>query len=187
VTATEAALLGLLLKRPMSGYDLQKEVDRSVGYFWSPAKTQIYATLPKLVAAGLATQERVVQDARPDKTVYAITHEGRNALRAWIDEAPLAGPQGRNLLLLKVFFGSIADPDSLVAQIRERREEAELLREELRRLDEEPGAKDEPFQALTRRYGLAYAEAIARWAEDAERELERLGRATRERRPARRP
>ena len=52
LTATEAALLGLLRKGPMSGYDLRKDVERSVGYFWAPAKTQIYATLPRLVEAG---------------------------------------------------------------------------------------------------------------------------------------
>lgn len=185
MTTTEAALLGLLARAPMSGYDLQKEVERSVGYFWSPAKTQIYATLPKLVAAGFATQERVVQQSRPDKTIYAITDAGGDALRAWIDRAPTDGPQGRNLLLLKVFFGAFADPERLAEQVRERREEAERLRAELERLHSAPGARDEPYQTLTRRYGLLYAEAVTRWAEEAEQELERLGRATRERRPAR--
>ena len=33
LTTTEAALLGLLRKGPMSGYDLRKDVERSVGYF----------------------------------------------------------------------------------------------------------------------------------------------------------
>ena len=59
LTATEAALLGLLRKGPMSGYDLRKDVERSVGYFWAPAKTQIYATLPRLVESGFcATSSR---------------------------------------------------------------------------------------------------------------------------------
>jgi PadR family transcriptional regulator, regulatory protein AphA len=70
LTATEAALLGLLQKGPMSGYDLRKDVERSIGYFWAPAKTQIYSTLPRLVEAGFATQQRVVQAARPDKVSY---------------------------------------------------------------------------------------------------------------------
>ncbi len=73
LTATEAALLGLLRKGPMSGYDLRKDVERSIGYFWAPAKTQIYSTLPRLVEAGFATQQRVVQSARPDKTIYELT------------------------------------------------------------------------------------------------------------------
>jgi DNA-binding PadR family transcriptional regulator len=174
LTTTEAALLGLLRKRPMSGYDLRKEVEKSVGYFWAPAKTQIYATLPKLVEAGHATDEKVVQDARPDKTIYSITDAGREALRDWIENAPLDAGQGRNLILLKVYFGSAADTETLLRQLRERREDAERLRAELEELDAIPGARDDPFQTLTRRWGLEYAEALLRWTEEAERELERL-------------
>jgi PadR family transcriptional regulator, regulatory protein AphA len=175
LTTTEAALLGLLRKQPMSGYDLRKDVERSVGYFWSPAKTQIYATLPRLVEAGFATQEKVVQDARPDKTIYSITDEGREALREWVEEAPLEGGQGRNVILLKVFFGEGAEPAALRAQLDERRAEAEGLLAELREL-EEAGKGTSPFQALTRRFGFLYAEALLRWTEEADLELERLSR-----------
>ena len=66
LTTTEAALVGLLRKGPMSGYDLRKDVERSVGYFWAPAKTQIYATLPKLVEAGSPRRRR--SSRRPGPT-----------------------------------------------------------------------------------------------------------------------
>jgi PadR family transcriptional regulator, regulatory protein AphA len=173
LTATEAALLGLLRKRPMSGYDLRKDVERSVAYFWAPAKTQIYATLPKLVGAGLATQERVVQDARPDKTVYAITPAGREALREWVEEAPLDAGQGRNLLLLKLYFGEDVDQEALRRQLRERRADAQRLLSELENL-EEAGAGGSPYEALTRRWGFIYGEALKRWTEEAEAALARL-------------
>lgn len=173
LTTTEAALLGLLRTRPMSGYDLQKDVERSVGYFWTPAKTQIYATLPKLVAAGYATQERVVQEARPDKTIYAITDVGREALREWVERAPLDAGQGRNLLLLKLYFGEGADRAALQRQLRERRADAERLLSELEEL-EEAGAGGSPFQALTRRWGLVYGEALLRWTEEAEDALSQI-------------
>jgi PadR family transcriptional regulator AphA len=178
LTTTEAALLGLLRKRPMSGYDLQKDVLRSVGYFWAPAKTQTYATLPKLVAAGYATQERVAQEVRPDKTVYAITEKGREALREWVEEAPLDAGQGRNLLLLKVYFGEGVDRGALLRQVRERRSEAEQLLSELEEL-EEAGAGGSPFEALTRRWGFLYAEALRRWTEEGEAALEAIPRRAR--------
>ena len=173
LTTTEAALLGLLRKRPMSGYDLRKDVERSVVYFWAPAKTQIYATLPKLVDAGYATQERVVQDARPDKTVYAITDAGRDALREWVEEAPLDAGQGRNLLLLKLYFGADADQEALRRQLHERREDAHRLLSELEEL-EEAGAGGSPYEALTRRWGFIYGEALQRWTEEAEAALASL-------------
>ncbi|MBA2383411.1 MAG: PadR family transcriptional regulator, partial [Actinobacteria bacterium] len=86
LTATEAALLGLLaLRGGQSGYDLKKAVDASVGYFWKPAKTQIYAVLPRLVAAGLATRRAVAQHDRPDKSVHRPTAAGRAALTEWLE------------------------------------------------------------------------------------------------------
>ncbi|HEX7256352.1 MAG TPA: PadR family transcriptional regulator [Gaiellaceae bacterium] len=173
LTTTEAALLGLLRKGPMSGYDLRKDVERSVGYFWAPAKTQIYATLPKLVEAGHATQEKVVQRARPDKTVYELTEAGREALREWVEEAPLEAGHGRNLILLKLYFGEEADPEALRRQLAARREDAERLRAELEELDA-AGAGGSPFEAITRRWGFLYAEALLSWAREAERALERL-------------
>lgn len=166
LTATEAALLGLLRKGPMSGYDLRKDVERSVGYFWAPAKTQIYATLPRLVEAGHATQEKIVQSARPDKTIYELTASGREALREWVEEAPLDAGHGRNLILLKLYLGEGADPDALLRQVGERRENAERLHAELEELDAS-GADGSPFEAITRRWGLLYAEALLRWTEEA--------------------
>jgi hypothetical protein len=62
----------------------------------------------------------------------------------------------------------------VLRQVRERREGAERLLAELRALDAEPGAQRDAFQALTRRYGLLYAEAVVHWTEDAERELGRV-------------
>ena len=166
LTTTEAALLGLLRKGPMSGYDLRKDVERSVGYFWAPAKTQIYATLPKLVELGLATPQRIVQSARPDKTVYELTDAGREALREWVEEAPLDAGHGRNLILLKLYFGEDADHEALRRQLEERRADAERLLAELEEL-EAAGAGGSPFEAMTRRWGFLYAEALLRWADEA--------------------
>jgi PadR family transcriptional regulator, regulatory protein AphA len=166
LTTTEAALLGLLRKGPMSGYDLRKDAERSVGYFWAPAKTQIYATLPRLVESGHATQQRIVQSARPDKTIYELTESGREALREWIEEAPLDAGHGRNLILMKLYFGADADPETLRRQLAERRAEAEQLLAEIGEL-EEAGASGSPFEAITRRWGRLYAEALLCWTDEA--------------------
>jgi PadR family transcriptional regulator, regulatory protein AphA len=172
LTATEAAILGLLGRGPRSGYDLKKAVEGSVGYFWSPAKSQIYAVLPRLVDAGLASVRRVRQEQRPDKQVYRITARGREALRAWLD-TPLGAPEpDRNPLLLKLFFGAEADPHALLEHVRARREEAEQLKAELVAIDRAPRKGDDFFPRLTRRYGHRYADAIIRWARETERDLQ---------------
>ena len=80
VTATEVAVLGLLADGERSGYDLLRAAERSVGFFWTPAKTQLYAVLRKLVENGFATSRLVRQYERPDKTLYRLTDLGRSTV-----------------------------------------------------------------------------------------------------------
>jgi PadR family transcriptional regulator, regulatory protein AphA len=177
LTTTEAAVLGLLSHGPRSGYDLKKAVESSVGLFWAPAKSQIYAVLPLLVEAGFATARKVAQDQRPDKSVYRLTRAGRAALKAWLEETPPPDPP-RNLLLTKVFFGDIVSSDVLAGHIRQRRLEAEQLRAVLEEI-EARADPDDLHRAVTRGWGLEYTRAFIRWAKQAERELSSRGRSSR--------
>src|SRR5918992_247670 len=107
LTATEYAVLGLLTRGEKSGYDLRKSAERSVGYFWTPAKSRIYAILPRLVDAGLVRRRDVAQSGRPNKQVYRLTRTGVEALRHWVAEQPLEPETSRNSLLVKMFFGDL--------------------------------------------------------------------------------
>ena len=169
LTATEYAVLGLLTRGEQSGYDLRKLADRSVGYFWTPAKSRIYATLPRLVDAGLVRRRDVVQSGRPDKQLYLLTRKGEEALRRWIAEEPLEPETSRNTLLVKLFFGDFAEPEQVLAHVRQRRAEAEQLKAEIEAIDAE--SQDDLYPRLTRLYGLEYAKGIIRWAKAAERAL----------------
>jgi PadR family transcriptional regulator, regulatory protein AphA len=171
LTATEAALLGLLRKGEMSGYDLRKLVERSVGYYWAPAKTQIYLSLPRLVESGLATRRTVRQTERPDKHLYAITDAGREAVSDWVRRAPLDAGLGRNVLLLKLAMADESHAGSLLEQVRERQAEAQRLREELVALEASGGEGDPPFEHLTRRYGFFHIDALLAWLDEV---VERL-------------
>jgi DNA-binding PadR family transcriptional regulator len=169
LTATEYAVLGLLTHGEKSGYDLRKAAERSVGYFWTPAKSRIYAILPRLVDAGLVRRRDVAQASRPDKQLYRLTAKGEEALRRWVAEGELEAETSRNTLLVKVFFGDLAEPDQILEQIRQRRLEMEQLKRELEAI--EARGTDDVYPHLTRLYGLEYAKAIIRWAKAAERKL----------------
>ena len=173
VSATEAAVLGLLSFGERSGYDLQRLARESVGYFWAPARSQIYAVLPRLVSAALAEPLDLVQGRGPAKRMYRLTTAGRDALERWLEDGPIGPEPDRNLLLLKVFFGDLMRPDRLREQIRERRLEAEQLKAELAEIDADVAERSSKnkFPALTRRYGYEWADAVIRWADFAERSL----------------
>src|SRR6476619_8200408 len=110
----------MLARKERSGYDLLKAIVRSVGFFWTPAKSQLYALLPKLVERGLLEARRIEQDKRPDKTVYRITKTGRAALREGLERASPA--VDRNPFELRVFFGEHMRPSAVRAMIEARRD-----------------------------------------------------------------
>jgi len=170
LSTTDAAILGVLSWGPMSGYDVKKTVDSTVGFVWGPARSAIYAVLPRLVEDGLAKARKVTQSQRPDKIVYRITSAGRDALTSWIEDTPAPPDPNRNPLLLKLFFGDLSSPEVLADQVRARRLEAERLREQMDRFEAEADPAD-LYSALTRAWGREYAAAVVRWALEAEARL----------------
>src|SRR5439155_26470562 len=85
LTTTEAAVLALLMiEGEHSGYDLQKLVTKSIAHVWSPARSGLYAVLPRLEREGLVSSRRVSQKARPAKQLYTITRAGRAAIHSWL-------------------------------------------------------------------------------------------------------
>ena len=170
LTATEAAILGLVAEGEHSGYDLQRWVERSVGYFWKPARSQIYAVLPRLVERGLAVGRRVRQDTRPDKHLYRITPEGLAALREWLERAPLE-PDAGQILLIKLFFARHADSEVICGFVREYRDKVERVARDLAEIEADVAGGGDRFRAMTRSYGVAVTAAAIDWARSVEQEL----------------
>ena len=77
------AILACLTERPMTGYELAKTFDNSIGFFWKADHQQIYRELTKLRDRGHIQGREVVQSGKPNKLVYTLTSEGRAALRPW--------------------------------------------------------------------------------------------------------
>ncbi|MDR2589569.1 MAG: PadR family transcriptional regulator, partial [Oscillospiraceae bacterium] len=79
-------LLGLLnYDGPMTGYDLDKEFKRSLGYFWYAKQQQIYRELDEMEIKGWLTSERVIQNEKPNKRVYSITEDGKTEFVDWLN------------------------------------------------------------------------------------------------------
>jgi len=159
---TEFAVLGLLTFGDRSGYELDKLARRSIGYFWRPAKSKIYAILPRLVERGLATSTPVAQERRPDKQLYAITPAGEQALRGWLDDAEGDLSESRTLLLT-LFFGGHADPEKLRRQVQERKRLAEVKLAELEAIERTIDRDEDFFPYLTLLHGLEVTRATIAW------------------------
>jgi DNA-binding PadR family transcriptional regulator len=165
VTATEVAVLGLLVDGERSGYDLLRQAEKSVGFFWTPAKTQLYAVLRKLVASGFATARHVRQADRPDKTLYRITAAGEERLRDGLEL--VQSTVNKNPLELRIFFGDHRPLEAVVADLEAVRDRQRAHLEELEEIERTFDHDEYLFPYLTLLRGKANAAADAAWAEQA--------------------
>ena len=177
LTTTEAALLGLLSRGAGSGYELSKRIERGVAFIWAPARSGVYAVLPRLVAKGYASREDVSQTGRPDKQVYRLTRRGRAALREWLEEGALEPEISKNPFLLKLFFGAEMRPGAVIELVRARKQEAEATLVRLRAIEREilalgPDREKDYFNYFTLKWGLEYYRALIRWTDATLGELE---------------
>jgi DNA-binding PadR family transcriptional regulator len=166
ISGTEAALLALLTRGEMSGYDLQRAAEAAGGFFWAPTKSRIYAVLPQLVERGYATSREVQQTGRPNKQLYKLTKVGRAAVQDWLEEPPVFEPE-RAPMLLKLYFGDLLSPEILLSHVRHIRTEANTLK---RRLEAHPDHHD-AYADLAFKHTLEWLKSVIRWASTAEREI----------------
>jgi DNA-binding PadR family transcriptional regulator len=113
LSTSSLAVLGLVSIRPTSGYDLVAFADRSIAYFWSIPRSQVYRELPRLEELGLIAGTHVPQTSAPDKRVHEITEEGQSRPRAWVESPTLPTPGSKDGFLLKVLMARYARPESL--------------------------------------------------------------------------
>jgi DNA-binding PadR family transcriptional regulator len=102
-SSTRYVILGLLSSEPMSGYDMKKMVDTTLGHFWSEGYGRLYPTLKKLEEEGLTKSTVKKNPHKPDRIVYQITKAGLKELTQWLHE-PAALPWVRVEILLKLYF-----------------------------------------------------------------------------------
>jgi len=73
-----------LLQDEMSGYQLAKAFDLSVGLFWRASHQQIYQELHKLADKGWLRRETVPRAGKLDKIVYGLTAARQDVLSDWV-------------------------------------------------------------------------------------------------------
>ena len=115
-TPTSYAMLGLLALRPWTTYELAKQMQRSVRWFWPRAERKLYEEPKRLAALGLATSETTTTGRRRS-TVYRITPAGRRALTDWLRAGPGAPMQVEMEAMIRVFFADGASPEDLRATL----------------------------------------------------------------------
>ncbi len=158
LNATAASILGLLMRRPMSGWELSTGFGSSIGSFWSVTRSQIYREIQTLGKAGFIV---IGATGARDRRICTITPRGEAVFRAWIELMP-GDELIRFPLLLMTFFGDVVPAHALKAAcVAHREAHARRLAAAQARLPEIVAAQ--PFPALTLQFGIAYEQAVLAW------------------------
>ncbi|MGG1553925.1 PadR family transcriptional regulator [Paenibacillus ferrarius] len=168
------AMLTLLAREPLSGYDMKQQMNSRMGPFWKAGSNQIYPELAKMEEEGLVELEVVQQhDYRPARKVYTITESGRQELKRWTMER--AEPETiRDEFLLKAYNLWMADPETMMLRLEEKKKEhEEKLRIYLDKVSElngllDPSNPQDPILSSLSvvEFGIEYEKLYMKWCSD---------------------
>jgi DNA-binding PadR family transcriptional regulator len=163
LTTTEAAVLALLaIEGERTAYDLTKLAEQAIGHIWSPAKSGLYATLPRLARDGLAIKRG---------RVYRISKDGRAALDDWLETVE---PGARETFFLKLFVGGLTTHDVLLEHVEQFLADSEERLERLHAIaDTNSNEGHDRYHRHLLVYGIERAELELDWAERVARDMRR--------------
>lgn len=116
------ALLGLLARRPASGYDLGKWLRQEGRWYGrSTSMTPIYRALNTMSELGWVTARIDTREGAPDAKVYRLTSEGRQALLEWARKPfqPSTRPMSPEFIVHMEFAGQLGPEYALDIVTRE--------------------------------------------------------------------
>ena len=186
-------ILALLTIEPMTGYELVKILDDTLGLLWAAPHSQIYPELRKMEGSGLIDAENVPRGARAEKRLYTITKHGVEELQRWEQEPQSHSPE-RDAHRLKAAYFEFANPQAARTQLNRhlthwtrradlwtellegiRTRTHPLLRRRLERFPPETHDVIIEFKALAFEGQLARAHAEIEWAKHCLSTLDQLG------------
>jgi len=169
LSATAYVILGMLHGEPLSGYEIKAMVDNSTRFFWAASYGQIYPELRRLSEAGLVEGADSPTGGRK-RTVYAITADGEEELKAWLRQPPEVFEM-RDEGLLKLFFADALPPAEAVEIVRSMRRYREQVNRRLRELEPTKDEKKSSYPLLVLRCGIEYTDWFVDWCKRTEERI----------------
>ena len=169
LTTTSYVVLGLVAARqPITSYEMKRDVARSIGYFWPFPHSQLYAEPVRLVQLGLLGED--VEQTGRKRRRYHITTDGHEALSQWLSEPANEHTEIRDLGMLKLFFGTHARQDDLVALASQQHQSHQQHLRDYEALHAVVGHSANTWELATLEIGTRFERMVTEfWAEILER------------------
>lgn len=166
------AILVSLINTPASGYELAKQFESSVGFFWKATYQQIYRELTKLEDLDWISAQVIAQETRPDKKLYTVTELGKQQLIEWMNRQ-CEPAVIKDDLLVKIFAGHLISEQKLIEEIEHHRQihvqKLKAYQDIEQQYFSHPQnlAPQQKYQYLTLRKGIGYETDWINWCEEA--------------------
>jgi len=166
------AILVSLVCEPKSGYDLAKQFEGTVGFFWQATHQQIYRELTKLDQQNWIVAEAIAQEGRPDKKIFSVNDFGLSQLKTWLLESSDVATV-KDEFLLKIYAGHLLPKEEIAQKIQEHRllhqQQLEIYQAIERNFFSSPQdcAIESRFAYLTLRRGINFEEGWIEWCDES--------------------
>lgn len=165
------AILGLLNRKEMTGYEMSKELSDTLSAFWSAKHSQIYPELRQLKEDGMVEYHVAITGNVLEKKVYAITDAGRDAFMQWEETMSAIQPFPKDEFRLKLYFSGDVSAnfrkDLLENQLKQHQKRLEAIRQDLSKFSKIP--PDDPTELsdyMLVRGGIIREESTCAWLQE---------------------
>ena len=128
-STTTYGLLGMLAVRPWTGYEMTKQLRRSLRFVWPSSEGHLYREQKRLVDLGWATVTEEAAGRRTRKR-YEITPDGVRALQEWLATEP-GEPRFEVEGILRIFYADQATPEDLQRSLSATAASARVMLDEM--------------------------------------------------------
>jgi DNA-binding PadR family transcriptional regulator len=163
----EFALLGLLAKDSLHGYELRKRLTSIFGPFRALSFSVLYPQLRRMMLAGLILQNEVAKGGKSKRTriVYSITDRGLAKFDELTERATPSSWEDENFEVHVAFFSPTSRKSRiriLEGRLNRLQERADILRRDLER----SAVGLDKYLVEWRRHSLETAEREIAWLEE---------------------
>ena len=167
----EYIILGFLMYKEMTGYDLKQCMINSTSNFFDASFGSIYPALKKMEDKGLVSSNEAV-DGGKYKKYYAITKDGETDFRNWLEQE-IDFSKTKPDHLVKVFFFGFLPKEKAVNSLNKFIEEVEQVHKRLTEYENQVKLHADTYQLSTLVFGMDYYRLIINWSKDLLQQLEK--------------
>ncbi|GLI06812.1 hypothetical protein YDYSG_28420 [Paenibacillus tyrfis] len=150
--------LALLSKRPMTGYEIKKNFEGPISFFFEGSYGSVYPTLKNLEKEGCIEKRTIIQEDRPNKNEYSITEAGRAVLAQYYEQ-PVEEDNVRSDVCMRLFFGGKMDEGEMLDWIGQSRKQHEAKLSILQGMHDQYHQQMPKHQLLSLTIGIRYHQA----------------------------